>query len=272
MHLKSLFLSSANTGFNTRSDGDDSVCDGMLEPEKFPYIARQSHTRVAWPWILSTILFAVISILLYFQPRTTVPCQSQSSYEGGFLTDFQDAKQVIALEQRVFDSALYFNESSRLVEMEMNSQFVGPPSPKIDLAWNNLMLGKGRFFPVTEQEASAFPELTTLPATGKYYMELDTFHSLHCLNDIRRELDHEYYSQHDNHHSWEYLLKPARIHMDHCIDQLRQTIQCSGDLTPVALYFSEGSDLGIGRSATHTCRSFDKIHSWVSKRDFLKGY
>lgn len=142
MHLKSLFLSSANTGFNTRSDGDDSVCDGMLEPEKFPYIARQSHTRVAWPWILSTILFAVISILLYFQPRTTVPCQSQSSYEGGFLTDFQDAKQVIALEQRVFDSALYFNESSRLVEMEMNSQFVGPPSPKIDLAWNNLMLGR----------------------------------------------------------------------------------------------------------------------------------
>lgn len=104
----------------------------------------------------------------------------------------------------------------------------------------NKLPGKGRFFPVTEQEASAFPELTTLPATGKYYMEyagvfpmwdqsmltychrLDTFHSLHCLNDIRRELDHEYYSQHDNHHSWEYLLKPARIHMgmtDYCLDR-----------------------------------------------------
>lgn len=55
-----------------------------------------------------------------------------------------------------------------------------------------------------------------------YCHRLDTFHSLHCLNDIRRELDHEYYSQHDNHHSWEYLLKPARIHMgmtDYCLDR-----------------------------------------------------
>lgn len=271
MHPKNSFLSSTCAGFNARvdDDDDDSVYDALYEPEKIDHIPRQSRAGVVVPWILS-LLFAVISIILYFQPRATVTCPSQSSFDEGFSTDFQDAKPAVSLEERIFDGSLYFNESSQLVEMETNPnlpQFVGPPSPEIDLAWHNLL--RGRIFTISEQDASAFPGLTTVSNTGKYFMELDMFHSLHCLNSLRRELDREYYSQHGGVYQWKFPQKLDRIHMDHCIDQLRQRLQCSGDLTPTPMYSSNwnGSYISISRSATHTCRNFDKIRSWMAKRD-----
>ncbi|MCJ1261976.1 hypothetical protein MMC22_001845 [Lobaria immixta] len=273
MRQKRSFLSSACTGFSARIDDDDFACDLINEPEKTLHVTRELHAKVAGPWILSTLFFAVISILLYFQPRATVPCPSPSSFDAGFSTDFLDAKPVVALEQRIFDGAVYFNESSQMLEMETNPnlpQFVGPPSPEIDQAWYDML--RGRIFTITEQDALAFPGLTTLPNTGKYYMELDMFHSLHCLNILRRELDREYYSQHGGVYRWNFPPKWDRVHMDHCIDQLRQNIQCAGDLTPLAMYSSRGSNISIGRSTSHTCRNFDNIRSWLSKRDSLKGY
>lgn len=39
------------------------------------------------------------------------------------------------------------------------------------------------------------------------------FHSLHCLNSLRRELDREYYSQHGGVYHWKFPQKLDRIHM-----------------------------------------------------------
>lgn len=145
MHQKRSILGSACTDFGARIDDDDSACDLINEPEKTLHVTRQLNAKVAEPWILSTLLFTVISILLYFQSRATVPYPSPSSFDAGFSTDFQDAKLVVPLEQRIFDSAVYFNESTQMLEMETNPnlpQLVGPPSPEIDLAWHNMLRGK----------------------------------------------------------------------------------------------------------------------------------
>jgi hypothetical protein len=44
---------------------------------------------------------------------------------------------------------------------------------------------------------------------------------------------------------------------EHCIEQLRQTIQCAGDLTPVLLrpYGEKPNVNYIGPPQTHTCRN-----------------
>lgn len=72
--------------------------------------------------------------------------------------------------------------------------YVGPPSPEIDKAWDQLL--KGRYFVVTEEEAEeAFGK-----SHGLYYHEhlgymvgLDVFHALHCVEQLRRALDREHY-------------------------------------------------------------------------------
>jgi hypothetical protein len=54
----------------------------------------------------------------------------------------------------------------------------------------------------------------------------------------------------------------------HCIEQLRQSIQCHGDLTPLLLRpFGEGENsLLIGTAQVHTCRNWDNFRSWYTER------
>lgn len=50
----------------------------------------------------------------------------------------------------------------------------------------------------------------------------------------------------------------------HCVDYLRQYIQCNADLTPMfwqELWPQRGPLLKPYQ--THTCRDFDRLHRWV---------
>jgi hypothetical protein len=70
------------------------------------------------------------------------------------------------------------------------------------------------------------------------------------------------------------LVSPARRafcsdtqNTDHCIDYIRQTIQCHGDLTPIPERWWDSaqrsySDTGL----THTCRDFGALRGWMTKR------
>ena len=51
---------------------------------------------------------------------------------------------------------------------------------------------------------------------------------------------------------------------DHCIDYLRQNIQCRGDLTPLKLYWSNPKQrLMVDFEGIHTCKDFDAILEWA---------
>jgi thiamine kinase-like enzyme len=55
---------------------------------------------------------------------------------------------------------------------------------------------------------------------------------------------------------------------DHCIDAIRQYIQCHVDLTPINLVWSKtkGGILPDFNQA-HTCRSHREAHEWVLRRN-----
>ena len=90
-------------------------------------------------------------------------------------------------------------------------------------------------------------------------------HSLHCLNAIRKALDPEYYKVHDMHQLPEEL---QNMHVVHCIEQLRQTLQCAGDLTPVPLRpYGHGAHIDlIGTPMAHTCRDWNAFRQWYTDK------
>jgi hypothetical protein len=99
------------------------------------------------------------------------------------------------------------------------------------------------------------------------------FHSLHCLNAIRMELDDDYYLKHPHSHldmeiqnSTAFPPNWDQIHIDHCLDQLRQAVQCQGDLSPVPLYFHGDMRVGLGVGQTHTCRNWESMRHWMDER------
>jgi hypothetical protein len=52
---------------------------------------------------------------------------------------------------------------------------------------------------------------------------------------------------------------------DHCIDHLRQSIMCAGDMTPMLVIAAQEKEHvdTADYSTRHRCRNFDKLLSWT---------
>lgn len=145
---------------------------------------------------------------------------------------------------------------------------------------------------MSEEEARQFtPELTPLPTTGRYHFEYvslvrikciatnsfrsrpDVFHSLHCLNAVRLVVSKTLYNlseseRMDLHHHTGLGLPPKfeQIHMEHCMDRIRQALMCQGDMTPSPLYSWAGIPIALGKAGTHTCRKWEPLMEWMDSR------
>ena len=55
--------------------------------------------------------------------------------------------------------------------------------------------------------------------------------------------------------------------LDHCLDAIRQYIQCAGITTLVPTKFREGAQRNyIDSDQVHTCRSFTYLRDWATSR------
>jgi Mycotoxin biosynthesis protein UstYa len=195
-----------------------------------------------------------------------------------------------------FDDQLWYNTASHEFWRDLDSsspQYFGPPSPEIDFAWNRLLLGEFPGISDDEIRLNAdlhFEDQDRNPATGHFHIAIDVFHSLHCLNAVRKELDRDYYlsntlsdpaslisnqsaapsprrSRANHHDLWS--AKSQRIHIDHCLNHIRQNLQCHPDLSPAAMtkqISSTGDVFFLGNSEKHTCRDWNEIRRWVDER------
>ncbi|KAF2098242.1 hypothetical protein NA57DRAFT_77034 [Rhizodiscina lignyota] len=142
-----------------------------------------------------------------------------------------------------------------------NVTYTGEPSPEIDAAW--LALVGGRDFLISEEEAKALwtsdYELHWDNAKGGYYVGLSMFHTLHCLARI-----YQYF--HAEHYGIETTDESIR-HRNHCIDEIRQYVMCTGDITVYGTRYYKSKDRNFADSdVTHVCRDFGKIREWVRRR------
>jgi hypothetical protein len=56
-----------------------------------------------------------------------------------------------------------------------------------------------------------------------------------------------------------------RMHIDHCIETLRLTLMCHGDITPLLIREDLKAPTGqsLDFNTHHKCRNFDKISDWA---------
>ncbi|KAH7053059.1 hypothetical protein B0J12DRAFT_658599 [Macrophomina phaseolina] len=176
-------------------------------------------------------------------------------------------------------------------------------TPGLDRAWKHLLSGSkfplsdeevtpylqtglvGSSNAAAEKHPSSSTS-TTLPTV---YAELDVFHSLSCLNAIRVALDDDFYREHgpqdglgwqrttraDREQLGEFAMAPrpplqeiyselTGYATDYCIDHLRQSLQCSADLSVMPMLPRTS---GVEFAApSRTCRRWDDVRSWVDRR------
>ncbi|KAF7532346.1 hypothetical protein G7054_g8010 [Neopestalotiopsis clavispora] len=146
------------------------------------------------------------------------------------------------------------------------SEYQGDPSPELDSLWEDLFL------------LLVHPDMPDRFAVG-----LSVFHDLHCLNTVRRGLDYFNFQMWNSTHNplntpLHLLDEDHRIggpldppHLSHCIDHLRQAIQCHADISTVVWQWSEASQNNkIYGSTVRTCRNFDAVRRWATEHDYSK--
>ncbi|KAL6706994.1 hypothetical protein ACN47E_004944 [Coniothyrium glycines] len=223
-------------------------------------------------WILLSSCLAILNVVQLLRPLSPSVFgvnHARNTFDTGFATDFEDARGVIELEERNFTGWISYNATEKDVYRVWDPnepQYFGSPSEQMDAAWDELLYGQ--YVAMTEEEASRYPGIVTSGTTGNYHMQPDVYHSLHCLNSIRMELEPEYYAKHPRPDadvpvpkSWD------MVHRDHCLDQIRQSLMCFGDLSPAPFAAWDGFHLSIAEGRTHTCRKWEGISDWVRVRD-----
>ena len=103
------------------------------------------------------------------------------------------------------------------------------------------------------------------------YGGADMYHSLHCLDALRKAADGRMNRQYEK-----IQINLSRLHLDHCIEQLRQAILCHSDLTPVTLrpiFDREARVLVLlGQTKyTHTCRDWANLKASLEMRHGLEA-
>jgi hypothetical protein len=125
------------------------------------------------------------------------------------------------------------------------------------------------------------------PVTGEegYRVGMEVFHHLHCLNLLRRVTYKDYYEPLGGEfghgpealqaHTGTYIPDLASLmsrlniiwltnFIDHCIEVLRQNIQCNADIGLFTFYMIPDDPLAWPElNSKHVCRNFDKVRRWA---------
>lgn len=116
----------------------------------------------------------------------------------------------------------------------------------------------------SEESAPYLPDLRPIPGEEMPLFEPGLFHSLHCLNALRKVVSKQMYMN-STAEAEDY--PPSEIaHNEHCMDRIRQSLMCAGDLTASPLYWWEGSNMALGRTGPQVCRKWQPIRDWMDGR------
>jgi hypothetical protein len=147
------------------------------------------------------------------------------------------------------------------------TEYVGY-GPKVDAAWNRVTYDVGDQSLTADEMTRLGLSLDSLkvkdPKTGDqvYRVGIQVFHQLHCLNLLRQDSYRDYYSHHGG--DIEVPADDLRGHLDHCIEILRTTLMCHGDIGVFPFRYYEGFEGHWPDFSTlHTCRNFEGIRDWA---------
>ncbi|KAF2402008.1 hypothetical protein EJ06DRAFT_474966 [Trichodelitschia bisporula] len=245
---------------------DEEQAERLLADEKTSHIrddtsptnyARLSFcARYALPLCAVLFVASAVNLFLALRRPSDEACAARTSLWSPALP---------AVRYIEYDFANSFGQKS---------PYRGPPTPEREALWDELVFQHAVEIPANRVPTNhTSSKLRRLPSGG-YAALLEVFHQLHCLNRIRQYtwLQSGNYNPNDEDtegvhipHDFRTNRVANRMHIDHCIETLRLTLMCHGDVTPVMILEDGGSVLGRRAefSARHVCRDFRAIQRWV---------
>jgi len=148
------------------------------------------------------------------------------------------------------------------------SIYRGYPTPEIDAAWLRISqdvkptrLTREQLLMIGKEDTPSKVKFREEDGGG-YMASMEVTHQLHCLNMLRKYTYHEHYEKFD----LAFVdINPEvfRMHLDHCVEIIRQNLMCSGDVGMITYEWVKGFSRPYPDFNTwHQCRNLDKILDW----------
>ncbi|KAG9198359.1 hypothetical protein G6514_010202 [Epicoccum nigrum] len=175
------------------------------------------------------------------------------------------AREVVSYEQREWD-LVHLHLPNGSINPEKPGHFGGPPTPALVAEWKNLLQHQN--FRLQKEEYGPFaddPNLVQLADGSGYMATVAVYHGLHCTKRLHHYLYADDYYPDMSADDKQRLM----FHAEHCIDWLRQYIQCNADTTIIPYFWGEnqGSPLATDK-AKHTCVAWEPLEHWAAERSF----
>lgn len=239
-----------------RSSEDDLSKDGLLEKEKNFYEQRPSFWRRHRNMLLvQVVLLALYTLAMYF---VAAKLRSQSLRGPNLI--HSPAGEAVIWEEREFTLGDRIQEKSK---------YSGKPSPALDKAWHDLLNDENiRIEPEVIKRLGREDIGVRIPGDDGYIGTINVYHELHCLKRLHQYMYQEMY--------WTDLddvqREMNRLHNEHCIDFLRQSAMCHGDVGLITFEWSPTNLIPVANATTHQCVKWDKLDRWTKDRsvDMLK--
>lgn len=145
------------------------------------------------------------------------------------------------------------------------SKYQGHPSAQLDRIWYDLYTHMTRV-PKDQALLLANHSIEIPGDPGYYAVIFDVFHSLHCLDELRKEIWPDYYRPFaERYHVAQEI---ANMHLDHCVDGLRQALMCGADIGTIPFRFgADQTDIKTVAGHLHTCRDWDAFQEYVTANE-----
>lgn len=243
-------------------EDDEEEKETLITPYHALTSPRRSRRRRFELFFMTFGGVSLFLLIALFAAHTSGIARLPSSFEAGWKTEVGPPYPKLSVERIRFTAGLDLDEHGDIMRTgsaEGAPQFVGKPSREIDANWDYLIPSDTN---ITRGEAEQIGgKFHFFPGTNIASIEISTFHVLHCVDQVRRGV-------HAKHYYPKGINQLEEVHLDHCIDVIRQYIQCHLDLTPINLVWSP-TKRGVLPDFTqfHTCRSWEQAHKWVLHRN-----
>ncbi|KAI3325011.1 hypothetical protein HD806DRAFT_491733 [Xylariaceae sp. AK1471] len=241
----------------SRSSIDRNSDDVLLEKEGVGRRGRSVNTpfwRSLNFWIVHTVIFGVYILGLLLATNSGRGCPRDQGLP------FSPA--VEALEYR--DTTFTLED-----KIQEKSRFTGRPSPELDQAWHDLLNAENIILePEVMRHYGREHIGVAVPEGGGFLGTLNVYHELHCLKRIHQFVysDHYFADFTPRQHELN------RLHNEHCIDFLRQSVMCHGDVGLITYEWHDDSLIPVANATSHQCVNWEKLDRWTKERtvDMMK--
>ncbi|KAI1177766.1 hypothetical protein F4777DRAFT_576583 [Nemania sp. FL0916] len=228
----------------------------FLDDVEMPEKARIEGEPVGWRKHFSSTAVVLHGFLIAFY--TTIFLFL--SYRLGQDATSYDASRVIS---PAWESINY--EFKYFADDKVSAKkYFGEPNEEREALWEELLGPPAIRFTPEEIRLQNKPEDKTVQLPdGDYVGVINVFHDLHCLRRVGRMLYPDHYWPNSTSEEKSHNI----MHSAHCLDRLRQTIQCQADISVVTFTWGKRTTSPLGNLTTpHECVNWDSLSSWVENR------